>query len=64
MAVPMCSASLAGLSGCRAPVTWVITAARFRRFACGRHLNRVCAELLVTGVRHMSLAAAGENRRS
>jgi len=51
-----CSAGKAGPGGCQAPVTWVVKAASMRRYACGRHLNRVCLALLSTGVAYMTVS--------
>jgi len=59
-----CCAEKAGIGGCQAPVTWVVTAELILGwpvatvFACGRHLNRVCAALRGRGAKTMTLEAA------
>lgn len=50
-----CSAYHAGPSGCQAPVSWVIKAASTKLYACGRHLHRVCLQMIATGATYMTV---------
>jgi hypothetical protein len=51
-----CSAERAGVAGCYNPIGWVIKAADKKMFACGTHLNRVCLQMLQTGVEYMTIS--------
>lgn len=51
-----CCADKAGLDGCQSPVLWVIRAASFTLYACGRHLNQVCLSLVNRGLEFMTLS--------
>ena len=50
-----CHAENAGLDGCQSPVSWVVKAASARMFACGRHLNKVCLQMIRTGAEFMTV---------
>lgn len=50
-----CSDRSAGPEGCNSPVFWIIKAADKRMASCGRHLNRVCLQMLETGVEYMTV---------
>ena len=55
-----CDADRAGTGGCQAPATWIITSAKARMHACGRHLNRVCLQMRMKGAGHMTVSARHE----
>jgi hypothetical protein len=54
-----CSSSSTGR--CKHIVMWRVKAANNVMFACGTHLNNVCAQMLETGVDYMTLEGEGIN---
>lgn len=57
--IMQCSAERAGLDGCQAPVSWVIKAADARMLSCGKHLNKVCLQMIRTGAEFMTVTIHG-----
>lgn len=57
MTAHQCSADRAGIGGCQARPEWTVKAADVILYACGRHLNRVCLKMRLTGAEYMTVSA-------